>query len=240
MPEPEPEANPHPIPVQVEERGAALSLLPVAATLDYYALPDWLQSQPLVQFAPQLIGYLALALWTTHNRSIVAHLGLSTSQWRVGAKLGLVTGVVLGCLNTLIILHLLPSWGWDITFLTQTPHAQVPMVIMVPWFIFMIALLVELNFRGFLLGRLAALESSLWRNRALQRLSPLALLTSALIFSFDPFMVATFRHLHWIAVWDGLVWGLLWLLTRNLYATIVAHTIEVILMYSAVRGALMS
>jgi membrane protease YdiL (CAAX protease family) len=240
MPEPEPEANPHPIPVQVEERGAALSLLPVAATLDYYALPDWLQSQPLVQFAPQLIGYFALALWTTHNRSIVAHLGLSKSQWRVGAKLGLVTGVVLGCLNTLIILHLLPSWGWDITFLTQTPHAQVPMVIMVPWFIFMIALLVELNFRGFLLGRLATVESSLWRNRALQRLSPLALLTSALIFSFDPFMVATFRHLHWIAVWDGLVWGLLWLLTRNLYATIVAHTIEVILMYSAVRGALMS
>jgi hypothetical protein len=240
MPEPEPGANPHPIPVQVEERGAALSLLPVAATLDYYALPNWLQSQPLVQFAPQLIGYLALALWTTHNRSIVARLGLSTSQWRVGAKMGLVTGVVLGCLNTLVILHLLPSWGWDITFLTRTPHAQVPVVIMVPWFIFMIALLVELNFRGFLLGRLAALESSLWRNRALQRLSPLALLTSALIFSFDPFMVATFRHLHWIAVWDGLVWGLLWLLTRNLYATVVAHTIEVILMYSAVRGALMS
>jgi hypothetical protein len=240
MPEPEPEATPHPIPVQVKERGAALSLLPVAATLDYYALPDWLQSQPLVQFAPQLIGYLALALWATHNRSIVARLGLSKSQWCVGAKLGLVTGVVLGCLNTLVILRLLPSRGWDITFLTQTPHAQVPVVIMVPWFIFMIALLVELNFRGFLLGRLAALESSLWRNRALQRLSPLALLTSALIFSFDPFMVATFRHLHWIAVWDGLVWGLLWLLTRNLYATIVAHTIEVILMYSAVRGALMS
>jgi thiamine transporter ThiT len=53
-------------------------------------------------------------------------------------------------------------------------------------------------------------------------------------------MVATFRHLHWIALWDGCVWGLLWLLARNLYATIVAHAVEVILVYSAVRVALMS
>jgi hypothetical protein len=66
------------------------------------------------------------------------------------------------------------------------------------------------------------------------------LLTSALVFAFDPFMVATFRHLHWIALWDGLAWGLLWLFTRNLYATIVAHAVEVILVYSAVRRALTS
>ena len=32
--------------------------------------------------------------------------------------------------------------------------------------------------------------------------------------------------------------GLLWLFTRNLYATIVAHAVEVILVYSAVRAAL--
>ena len=237
---PEPEPNPHPIPALAEERGAALALLPVAATIDYYALPDWLQEETLVQFAPQMIAYLAFALWAAHNRSIVSRLGLSKSQWRVGAKLGLITGLVLGCLNALVILRLLPSLGWDITFLAQTPHAQVPVVIMVPWFIFMIALLVELNFRGFLLGRLAALESNVWRGRTLQRLSPLALLTSALVFAFDPFMVTTFRHLHWVALWDGLVWGLLWLFTRNLYATIVAHAVEVILVYSAVRGALMS
>jgi membrane protease YdiL (CAAX protease family) len=141
--------------------------------------------------------------------------------------------------NTLVILRLIPSWGWDITFLKETPHAQVPVLIMVPWFISVIALLVELNFRGFLLGRLAALESSMWRRPMLRRLSPLALLTSALVFAFDPFMVTTFQHLHGIALWDGLVWGLLWLFTRNLYATIVAHAVEVILVYSAVRAALM-
>ena len=236
---PEPEPNLHPILAQAEEWGAALALLPIAATIDYYALPDWLQSQPLVQFAPQLIGYLGFALWAAHNRSIGARIGLQMSQWSRGAKLGVLTGVLLGCVNTLVILRLIPSWGWDITFLKETPHAQVPVLIMVPWFISVIALLVELNFRGFLLGRLAALESSMWRRPMLRRLSPLALLTSALVFAFDPFMVTTFQHLHGIALWDGLVWGLLWLFTRNLYATIVAHAVEVILVYSAVRAALM-
>jgi membrane protease YdiL (CAAX protease family) len=224
---------------QTDERGAALALLPVAATLDYYALPDWLQSQPLVQFAPQLIGYLGLALWASHNRSILVRLGLQRSHWSRGAKQGLCTGVLLGSINTFVILRLIPSLGGDVTFLKETPHAQVPVLIMVPWFISMIALFVELNFRGFLLGRLAALELLLWRRPMLRHLSPLALLTSALVFAFDPFMLSTFRHLHWIAVWDGLVWGLLWLFTRNLYATIVAHAVEVILVYSAVRSVLM-
>lgn len=223
-----------------DERGAAFALLPVAATIDYYALPEWLQVQPLVQFAPQLIGYLAFALWAAHNDSIPVRFGLQASLWKHGAKLGAVTGFLLGCLNSLVILHLVPSLGWDISFLKETPHAQVPVLIMLPWFIASIALLVEFNFRGFVLGRLATLEGRMWRSASLRRLAPLALTTSALVFAFDPFMVATFRHLHWIAVWDGLVWGLLWLLTRNLYATIVAHAVEVIVVYSAVRTALMS
>lgn len=236
----EPEPSPSPILAQVEERGAALALLPVAATLDYYALPEWLQSQPLVQFAPQLIGYLGFALWASHNGSIATRLGVQASLRRHGAMLGVITGVVLGCMNALFILQVVPFMGWDITFLKETPHARIPLLIMVPWLISMIALLVELNFRGFLLGRLAALESMMWRHPILRRWSPLALLTSALVFAFDPFMLNTFRHLHWIAVWDGLIWGLLWLLTRNLYATIVAHAVEVILVYSAVRATLMS
>ena len=224
---------------RTDERGAALALLPVAATLDYYALPDWLQVQPLVQFAPQLIGYLALALWACHNRPVAHKLGLQTS-WRRGITLGLVTGALLGSLNTFVILRGIPSLGGNITFLKETPHAHVPVLIMVPWFISGIAVMVELNFRGFLLGRLAALESTIWSPLALRRLSPLALLISSLVFAFDPFMVSTFRHLHWIALWDGLVWGVLWLWTRNLYATIVAHAVEVIVVYSAVRAALIA
>ena len=151
-----------------------------------------------------------------------------------------MTGLLLGGLNSVVILRLVPALGYDITFLTQTPHAQLPVFVMVPWFIAGIALFVEFNFRGFLLGRLVNLESSIWRHAWLRKLSPAALLTSALVFSFDPFMVNTFRDLHWIAVGDGLIWGLIWLRTRNLYATIVAHAVEVILVYSAVRSALMS
>jgi membrane protease YdiL (CAAX protease family) len=109
---------------------------------------------------------------------------------------------------------------------------------MVPWFICGIAFFVELNFRGFLLGRLAALESRLWKSGMAQCFSPLALIASALIFAFDPFMVNTFQYLHWIAVWDGLIWGIIWLRTRNLYITIVAHAVEVIVMYSSVKFAL--
>ena len=134
-----------------------------------------------------------------------------------------------------MILSAYPYLGYDISFLKTTLHGRLPLLVMVPWFICGIALLVELNFRGFLLGRLAALESRLWRSGLAQRLSPLALITCALVFAFDPFMVNTFQHLHWIALWDGLIWGIIWLRTRNLYITIVAHAVEVIVMYSAVR-----
>jgi membrane protease YdiL (CAAX protease family) len=51
-------------------------------------------------------------------------------------------------------------------------------------------------------------------------------------------MVNTFQQLHWIAVWDGLIWGAIWLRTKNLYITIIAHAIEVMAMYSTVRFAL--
>ena len=62
---------------------------------------------------------------------------------------------------------------------------------------------------------------------------------SAIAFSFDPFMVTTFQHLHWIAIWDGLVWGAIRLKTNNVYTPIVAHAVEVMVMYSAVRTALL-
>lgn len=65
---------------QADERGAALALLPIAATLDYYALPDWLQEHTLIQFAPQLIAYLAFAVWASLNGSIIPRLGLEHSE----------------------------------------------------------------------------------------------------------------------------------------------------------------
>ena len=233
-----PEPGPHAIPTQAEEWGAALALLPIAATLGFYALPVSLQEQTVVLFVPQIVAYLALGVWAAHNRNIVTRLGLERGNIRDGLRWGLPTGLLLGCVNTFVILSAYPHLGYDISFLKTTPHGRLPLMVMLPWFICGIALFVELNFRGFLLGRLAALESGLWRSSLAQRLSPLALITCALLFAFDPFMVNTFQHLHWIAVWDGLIWGAIRLCTRNLYITIVAHAVEVIVMYSAVRTAI--
>jgi len=56
-----------------------------------------------------------------------------------------------------VILLLIPLFGGDIEFLSNTPHAKIPVLIMVPWVIMVIAMAVELNFRGFLLGRLLIL-----------------------------------------------------------------------------------
>lgn len=225
-------------PTQAEEWGAALALLPIAATLGFYALPASLQEQTMVLFAPQIVAYLALGFWAAHNRDIVSRLGLEKWKVRDGLRWGLLTGLLLGCLNTFVILSAYPYLGYDISFLKTTPHGRLPLLVMAPWFICGIALFVELNFRGFLLGRLATLESVLWRSGLPQRLSPLALITCALIFAFDPFMVNTFQQLHWIALWDGLIWGIIYLRTRNLYITLVAHAVEVIVMYSVVRFAL--
>ncbi|NJL17793.1 MAG: CPBP family intramembrane metalloprotease [Nitrospira sp.] len=218
--------------------GAALPLLPIAATFGYYGLPDSCREQLLVQFAPQILAYVALGLWAMRATQVTIQLGLEKENLRSGLQWGVLTGLLLGSLNTFVILSAYPRQGYDISFLKTTPHAQLPPLVMVPWFICGIALFVELNFRGFLLGRLASLESRLWRSGLARRLSPLALIICALIFAFDPFMVNTFQHLHWIALWDGLIWGTIWLRTRNLWITIVAHAIEVIILYSAVKSTI--
>jgi membrane protease YdiL (CAAX protease family) len=217
---------------------AALPLLPIAATFSYYGLPDSLREQLLVQFAPQVLAYVALGLWATRASQVTIHLGLEKEKIRSGLQWGVLTGLLLGCLNTIVILAVYPHLGYDITFLKQTPHGRLPVLLMVPWLICCIALFVEVNFRGFLLGRLAELESY-WRGTdSCPRPALLALAVSSLTFAFDPFMVNTFQHLHWIAVWDGLMWGTIWLRTRNLWITIVAHAIEVIILYSAVKATI--
>jgi membrane protease YdiL (CAAX protease family) len=218
--------------------GAALALLPIGATFGYYGLPASLKAQLLVQFIPQFLAYVGLSLWATRASDVAVRLGLERRTVRNGVQWGILTGLLLGGLNTFVILSVYPSLGYDITFLKQTPHGRLPVLLMVPWLICGIALFIELNFRGFLLGRLADLESH-WRGTdSRKRPALLALAVSSLTFAFDPFMVNTFQHLHWIALWDGLIWGTIWLRTRNLWITIVAHAVEVIIMYSAVRAAI--
>ena len=207
----------------------------MASTALYYAVPRRLQSYTPIQFVPQLFGYLGLLFWASGNSRISERLGLARTQIGQGLRWGIITGLILGCLNVSVILWLVPRLGGDIFFLRETPHAHIPAALMLPWLIILIAVGVELNFRGFLLGRLLALcECTAFSKRP--EIGPvLAVGASALTFAFDPFMVATFKHLHWIAVWDGLVWGMLWLRLRNLYAPIIAHAVEVMVMYSAIK-----
>jgi membrane protease YdiL (CAAX protease family) len=218
--------------------GAALTLLPIGATVGYYTLPFSLKEQLLVQFAPQMCAYVALGLWAIRAPQPLIRLGLEKEKIRSGLRWGVLTGLLLGALNTFVILSIYPSLGYDITFLKQTPHGRLPILLMVPWLICGIALFVEINFRGFLLGRLAELELHWWGTNPTRRVAPLALAGSTVTFAFDPFMVNTFQYLHWIALWDGLIWGTIWLRTHNLWITIVAHAVEVIIMYSAVRMAI--
>lgn len=236
MAEPEPNASQRP--TQIDERGAGLALLPLAATLNFYILPEPLQTQTLIQFIPQILSYLALALWAQHNTALFPRLGLQPDGVRAGFRVGLITGLLLGSFNTFIILDIVPRLGEDISFLRDTPHAQIPVFIMIPWFICAIAVFVELNFRGFLLGRLLTLGLTLSGARFRPCASAVAIGISAFVFAFDPFMMQTFRHLHWIALWDGVIWGILWVRTHNLYLTIVAHAVEVIIMYSVIRAVL--
>lgn len=225
-------------PSQAATLGAALSLLPIGATFVYYALPTSLKQQLILQFAPQVLAYVGLCCWAVRVSQVPVQLGLERGKVRSGLQWGVLTGLLLGVLNTFAILVAYPSLGYDIMFLKQTPHGRLPAFLMVPWLICGIALFVELNFRGFLLGRLAELESRWWDSNSDRRLSPLALTASTLTFAFDPFMVNTFQYLHWIALWDGLIWGSIWLRTRNLWITIMAHAVEVIVMYSAVKTAI--
>ena len=223
-----------------KEAVAGLAILPVLATGSFYLLPDSWQVDHLLQFAPQILAYTGFGIWAYCNTDIIHKLGLQPTKIRAGLRLGLLIGLVLGSLNTTLIIYGAPALGLDIEFLRDTPHAHIPPTLMVPWFILFIAITVEINFRGFLLGRLLALFTHHTQPlKAIHRIAPvMALGISSLAFAFDPFMVSTFQHLHWIAVWDGLIWGWLWLQTRNLYIPMTAHCLEVIIEYLIIRAAL--
>jgi len=221
------------------ERGAALALLPIAAALAFYGLPARFQDRAAVQFIPQLLGYGACMLWAARNPGLIARFGLEPAKIASGLIRGLPVGCLLGFFNSFVILWCVPRSGHDVTFLTDTPHARIPIYLMLPWFICAIALFVEFNFRGFLLGRLQALGAATFGAGRPRLSSNLAIGLSALAFSFDPFMTQTFRELHWIAVWDGAIWGALQVALRNLYVPITAHAVEVLVMYSVIRLALL-
>src|SRR5215813_13701585 len=118
---------------QAVEWGSALALLPLAATAGYYFLPATLQERTLVQFIPQFLAYVTLGLWASQNQTVWFRLGLDLADFRDSLRWGFTTGLLLGGLNTFVILSIYPSLGYDITFLKVTPHGRLPVLLMVPW-----------------------------------------------------------------------------------------------------------
>ena len=210
------------------ERGAWLVAVPLLATILYYALPAAPQENLWFILSPQLAAYGVLAIWLVQNRHPWTRLRLESS--RLGAlSWGGLTGLGLGVINLTVLLWVIPGLGGNLSFLRETPHAQAPVWLMFPFGIGAIAIMVELNFRGFQLGRLLALFGS---SRTAQGC---AIIVSAFAFAWDPFMVHVFRSLHWMAFTDGVVWGVLLLRTRSLYATMAAHAVEVWILYAALK-----
>ncbi len=226
--------NPH------TESLAGLTIFPILAGGAFYLLSETYQGHYLFQFAPQIIAFGCFGVWAYSNVDIIPKLGFQAVKIRSGIAVGFLIGLVLGGLNTTLILYGAPALGLDIEFLGTIPHAHIPLPVMVPWFIGFIAITVELIFRGFLLGRLLVILSRqadpLKSSNRTASIAALGL--SSLAFAFDPFMVTTFQHLHWIAVWDGFIWGWMWLRTRNLYIPIAAHFTEVMIEYLIIRAAL--
>src|SRR5687768_10830279 len=125
------------------EQWSGLAFIPVLATAVYYTLPSGLQQYAAVQFLPQLLGYLSLALWASKQDVVAFRLGLTSSRLPQGLQWGLPVGVALGVLNSIVILWVAPWLGADIEFLRETPHARAPALVMLPWAILFIAIAVE-------------------------------------------------------------------------------------------------
>jgi len=239
MPQMRPKQWPSVMPT--DERVAWLALVPIGLTGGFYLLPASTQQHPVLQFVPQFAAYGVLFIWWKANTDVLPALGLSRGNMKQGVGWGIGTGCILGVVNSTVILWVVPVLGGDVLFLAGTPHARMPLFVMIPWFTVLIAIAVELNFRGFLLGRLeycCCRWLPVTGTRGLRLGSIVAMLASALVFAFDPFMVMTFRDLHWIAVWDGLIWAGLFLWRRNLVTVIAAHAIEVMILYLSVKTAL--
>jgi membrane protease YdiL (CAAX protease family) len=211
------------------ERWSGLAIVPAVLTVTF---PLWSPSAPhslWPTLIPQFSGYVCLALWWTVNDRRLDRLFLVSRNLKKSLLLGGFVGLLTGLLNLWVIVNLTPWLGYSFDFLRDTPHARMPFAFMVPWGIVLIAFLVEISFRGFLMGRLLTIFGGRSYGPAV------AVIGSAAVFSFDPFMVAVFRGYHWLALTDGLIWGGLLIYTRSLFSTIAAHAIEVILVYTVLR-----
>lgn len=211
------------------ERWSGLAAVPAVLTLAYSFWSPFSSVSLWPTLLPQLAAYACLAVWWAVNDRRLDRLFLVSHNLKKSLLLGGLVGILTGLINLWVIVKLTPWLGYSYDFLRDTPHARMPFAVMVPWGIILIAAFVEINFRGFMMGRIMAMLAGRPYGFAV------AAILSSVVFSRDPFMVAVFRGYHWLALTDGLIWSALLLLTRNLSSTITAHAIEVILVYTVLR-----
>ncbi len=203
-------------------------LLPFSATGFYY-LFLFPSSRLRHVFLPLIFSLIALSIWIKLNPKRSWKLYLRKNSWKGAVSKGIAVGTGLGILNLFVIVKLTPWLGYSNEFLRETPHADFPLWVMFPFGILIISFLVEVLFRGWILGRFLNLF------RGTRAGTCFAVLLSALYFSFDPFMVIYFKGYHWLALTDGVVWGGLLLKTGNLFSSISAHTVEVWIVYLVLK-----
>jgi len=176
-----------------------------------------------------MVSLSALGIWFSRNPEIFRRLYLRKKGVKAGVALGIAVGLGLGLFNLFVIIKLTPWLGYANGFLRETPHADLPLWIMFPFGILLISFLIEVLYRGWILGQFLNLF------RSSRGGTCGAIFFSALYFSFDPFMVIYFKGYHWLALTDGIIWGALLLKTENLFSTISAHTVEVWIVYLVLK-----
>ena len=212
--------NGGPSAVQADERAAWLALVPVVLTGCFYLLPASARQNPFLQFVPQFAAYGALVVWWKANTDVLPALGLSRDVLTQGVGWGIGTGCLLGVINSIVILRVVPGARWRRPVFGRYASCQDARVRDDPLVHGRHRNRRRIEFSGISPGQaVSASVADGCRQRVhtgLRLGSIVAMLVSALVFAFDPFMVMTFRHLHWIAVWDGLIWAGLFLRWRNL------------------------
>lgn len=206
------------------EHSSWLLVFPLISVVLYYLL-FFPSSRLHLVLAPLAVGFLSLIAWSVWNRGGLDKLRLRRKGLGAAVGKGALTGVCLALFNLFVILELTVWLGYSYDFLRETPHAGLPFRVMFPLGILVIGFGIEVLFRGWILGRFWALLKNIRGGAAL------SIFLSALLFSFDPFMVAYFRGYHWLALSDGIVWGALLWRTQNLFSTVAAHTVEVWIVY---------